>query len=176
MQLLQTRYPEQAEVACVFSRSFQHWQHARRRGAWRTDGRYRAADCCGSESKPGNKECAWKVDASHARPSGCRCCGIRTDGAFCKHTADGAVLRARRARGRRHMCADDACFPSCGEYGQIDLDISDVFKLELVALPAGAARVLDEDRSSLRRNTKRGFGSGAHWLPTRSAKRPSDVK
>ena len=77
---------------------------------------------------------------------------------------------------------DDTCVrmmrasPSCGEYGQIDLDISDVFKLELLSLPAGAARVLDEDRSSLRRNTKRGFGSGAHWLPTRSAKRPSDVK
>ena len=33
---------------------------------------------------------------------------------------------------------DDTCvrmmraFPSCGEYGQIDLDISDVFKLELL--------------------------------------------
>ena len=46
---------------------------------------------------------------------------------------------------------DDTCvrmmraLPSCGECGEIDLDISDVFKLELVALPAGAARVLDED-------------------------------
>ena len=46
---------------------------------------------------------------------------------------------------------DDTCvrmmraLPSCGEYGQIDLDISDVFKLDLVALPAGATRVLDED-------------------------------
>ena len=43
---------------------------------------------------------------------------------------------------------DDTCvrmmraLPSCGE---IDLDISDVFKLELVALPAGSARDLDED-------------------------------
>ena len=46
---------------------------------------------------------------------------------------------------------DDTCvrmmraLPSCGECGEIDLDISDVFKLELVALPAVAARVLDED-------------------------------
>ena len=60
---------------------------------------------------------------------------------------------------------DDTCVrmmrasPSCGEYGQIDLDISDVFKLELVALPAGAARVLDEDRSSLRRNTSEASGA-----------------
>ena len=46
---------------------------------------------------------------------------------------------------------DDTCvrmmraLPSCGECGEIDLDISDVFKLELVALPAGSARDLDED-------------------------------
>ena len=46
---------------------------------------------------------------------------------------------------------DDTCVRmmrallSCGECGEIDLDISDVFKLELVALPAGSARDLDED-------------------------------
>ena len=46
---------------------------------------------------------------------------------------------------------DDTCvrmmraLPSCGECGEIDLDISDVFKLELVALPDGSARDLDED-------------------------------
>ena len=88
-----------------------------------------------------------------------------------------AIIRLMGRFFAQGVPADDArVHMSCGEYGQIDLDISDVFKLGLVALPAGAARVLDEDRPSLRRNTKRGFGSGAHWLPTRSAKRPSDVK
>ena len=46
------------------------------------------------------------------------------------------LMQVRRARGRRRA------LPS---YGEIDLDISDVFNLTLVALPAGVPKDLDED-------------------------------
>ena len=56
-----------------------------------------AADYCGGKSKPENEECACKARTSHGGPPLCRRCRVRTDGGFCKHTADGAVLRARCA-------------------------------------------------------------------------------
>ena len=134
--------PERAEAAFVFSRSFQHLQHARRRGAWRTDGLYGCGGLLQGQIKARKKK------------NGLR----KYTQAIQGHLAAVAVGSARtelsanmRLMGRLFEqgvpADDDTCvrmMRALPPYGEIDLDISDVFKLELVALPADAAKDLDE--------------------------------